>query len=135
MENVMDNNINYVIEETKNETFAKSDFELKLYDIDLYSNCYAEGNQCLDYSFEELYMFFNSYNLKGLTHIMNYYGLTTHNINNKKKLTKDEIIQLLVLFELDVNNRERVLKRRRLWQNIAELISDHFFKSFIMFKV
>ena len=105
-------------------------FDMKFYTLDLYND-----NIVKSYNSDELFMLYMSYNVKSLVQILNYYGINKNNINNKKKLVKDEMIQLLIIFELDENNTQIVNKRRRLWQNISELSSDVFFKNFVTFTV
>jgi hypothetical protein len=141
MNNDNDNNINYIIASPEPmacafdptefafdpTAFDPTAFDLSLYENETYSN--------ETYNYDELFALYMSYTVKSLTQIMNYYGINKQNINNKKKLVKDEMIQLLILFEVEENNRASVLKRRRLWQNMAELSADPFFKPFIMFTV
>jgi hypothetical protein len=79
--------------------------------------------------YNELCALYMSYSVKSLVQIMHYYGI------HKKRLLKDEIILLLINFELDYMNNSIVVKRRRLWENIAELSADSYFKSFITFTV
>ena len=68
-----------------------------------------------------------TYNVKALNHIMQYYGI------NKNKMTKDEMIQMIVFFETDHVNANKVFRRIRLWQNIEELKADSYFSKYIMF--
>jgi len=115
------NNIHYTITERKPMKEEESTF---FYD-NVYDNDIIETNVL----YEDLYTFYMNYSVKNLLQILNYYGI------NKNKLLKEEIIQLLIIFELDPNNKALVLKRMRLWQNIAELNEDQYFKKFIMFTV
>ena len=63
---------------------------------------------------EELEQYYAStYNVKQLMHILHYYG-----IQKKGKITKDELIQLVLFFELEPANKDVVQRRMRLWQNI-----------------
>ena len=112
------------------ELLNNEPFDMKFYTLDLYND-----NIVKSCSSDELFMLYMSYNVKSLVQILNYYGINKNNINNKKKLVKDEMIQLLIIFELDENNTQIVNKRRRLWQNISELSSDVFFKNFVTFTV
>lgn len=117
------NNINYTIVDThKGNMFDLS----SMYDINCNDNVI---DFTIMYDYEELYKLYMTYSVKSLIQILNYYNLY------KKKLLKDEIIQVLIIFELDINNRDLVIKRRRLWQNITELIENNYFKNFIMFTV
>jgi len=68
-----------------------------------------------------------NYGVKDLVKILDYYGIS------KQKLRKDEMVQLIVLFEEDANNFEAVSRRRRLWENIKELKDDKYFSKFIIF--
>ena len=81
----------------------------------------------IDIDIEQLMLFYNEYNVKSLTQLLQYYGIY------KPKMIKNEMIQLLVLFETQKENVSVVTKRIRLWRNIEELKSDHFFGKYIMF--
>jgi len=67
------------------------------------------------------------YNVKSLSQIMEYYELS------KKNLRKDEMIQLIILFETDSKNSTIVNRRRRMWRHINELKRDKYFSKFILF--
>jgi hypothetical protein len=119
-------------------------FEVNLYDIDLYNHSsslqndnslYNDNVVVKMYTSDELFMLYSYYSVKSLIQIMNYYDINKHNINNKKKLVKDEMIQLLIIFELDYANMYIVNKRRRLWRNMNELNNDKYFKTFITCKL
>jgi hypothetical protein len=86
-----------------------------------------DNNNYDNYYALELY-YKTNYNIKTLGHILDYYQI------NKRKLRKDEMIQLIVMYENEKNNIEIVEKRRRLWENFKELISDPFFSKFIIFR-
>lgn len=64
-----------------------------------------------------------------LEKICNYYKIQ-HRKKKKPDLAKD-----LAIFEHDACNYSIVEKRKRLWQNIAELKQDDFFKQYITFNV
>tara|TARA_Y100000389_G_scaffold204545_1_gene257882 strand:- start:27514 stop:27894 length:381 start_codon:yes stop_codon:yes gene_type:complete len=68
-----------------------------------------------------------NYTVKQLGQISDYYGI------NKNRLKKDELIQVIILFEEDMNNIYIVETRKRLWENIKELKKDKYFSKFIMF--
>ncbi len=124
-------NISYTIVDTKKidtkkvdtkivDNSSPPDFDINLYNLD-------EEMDTLRYN--ELYTLYMNYSVKSLLQIMNYYNI------QKKRLLKEEIILLLINFELDFMNQEIVLKRIRLWENITELSGDNYFKSFITFTV
>ena len=64
-----------------------------------------------------------------LEQICNYYKIQ-HRKKKKPDLAKD-----LAIFEHDACNYSIVEKRKRLWQNIAELKQDDYFKQYITFNV
>jgi len=71
----------------------------------------------------------SNYNVKSLSQIMEYYELS------KKNMRKDEMIQLIILFEMDATNTTVVNRRRRLWKYINELKQDKYFSKFILFTI
>ena len=68
-----------------------------------------------------------NYTVKMLGNIMDYYNLS------KRKLCKEEIVQIIILFELEECNRDAVENRRRLWKNIRELKANAYFSKYILF--
>lgn len=118
------NNLNYNIIENRNH----NDFDInelldKINDIPDTTNFDTTND---NYIALELY-YSTNYTVKLLKQILDYYNI------NQTKLLKDEMIQLLVLFENDKNNFEIVNKRKRLWNNINELKKDDYLKKFIIF--
>jgi len=71
----------------------------------------------------------STYNVKSLQQILQYYNIP------KKNMVKDEMIQRLVFFEMEPENRNIVIHRMRLWQNINELKKDTFFSKYINFTI
>ena len=130
-------NINYILKESSQED---NEFDISVYANEMDAN-EMDANEMdaneleYNYSVEELFTLYISYSVRSLTQILEYYNINKYNINNKKKLVKDEIVQLLVLFEADIDNKILVKKRRRLWDNINELQNELFFKKFIMFTI
>ena len=48
-------------------------------------------------------------------------------------MKKEEIIQLIILFEYSPENQNIVYKRKQLWYYAKELKKDNFFKKYIIF--
>ena len=71
--------------------------------------------------------YYTYYNVKDLYKILEYYSLP------KSKLKKDELIQMIVLYENDFNNYEIVQRRKLLWHYIEELKNDDYMKKYILF--
>ena len=129
----MDNNINYTIYDnnTISDNNTNEPFDINLYNLeDEYDiNDINNINANNDTNYINLYNLYINYNVKSLIQIMTYYNIY------KKRLLKEEMILFLINFELDFSNKEIVLKRLRLWENIAELSQDGYFKNFITFTV
>jgi hypothetical protein len=71
--------------------------------------------------------YFENYNLKQLHHILNYYNIP------KRRLKKDELIELIIQFENNSDNSLIVYNRKRFWHYLQELITDSYFGKFIDF--
>ena len=65
---------------------------------------------------------------KELEMIADYYYIS------KRKKTKIELIQDIVLYETDPTNFEIVEKRKLMWFYLNELKTDRYLKKFIIFK-
>ena len=118
--NELKNEINYNSIQETFETFEIFNYngESELTRQELQDKAYILENDYL-----------NNYTVKSLGQIMDYYEL------NKKNLKKDEIIQMLVIFESEPQNEPLVEKRLRLWENIKELKKDKYFSKYIIFDV
>ena len=75
------------------------------------------------------YEYSKNYNVKSLSQIMDYYELS------KKNMRKDEMIQIIVLFEVDPKNLQIVNRRYHMWNYMNELKQDRYFSKFILFNV
>lgn len=87
----------------------------------------ANISEATIYDLETYYK--STYNVKSLQQILQYYNIP------KKNMVKDEMIQRLVFFEMEPENRNLVINRMRLWQNINELKKDTFFSKYINFTI
>ena len=67
-----------------------------------------------------------NYTVKSLSMIMYYYKLS------RRKVCKQQMVQLIVLYELDNDNLDIVNKRKLLWGYIKELKEDEYFSKFIL---
>ena len=67
----------------------------------------------------DLYFIYNDYTTKDLLKICNFYNLTkTHKLKNKKK---DYLINIILIFENDIENIDLVNKRLTYWCFMNEL--------------
>ena len=71
--------------------------------------------------------YFENYTLKMLHHIANYYEIP------KRRLKKEELIELIIQFENESENSLNVYNRKRCWRYIHELQNDTYFGKFISF--
>jgi hypothetical protein len=71
--------------------------------------------------------YFDNYNMKMLNNIASYYKIT------KKRVKKEQLVQMIIQFENDVKNYEIVLKRKKCWHYLNELKKDDFFCKFVIF--
>jgi len=71
-----------------------------------------------------------NYNIKQLLLITDYYGL--NKTIKAKQLKKDELIQVIILFETDPINKIITQKRKKLWFYINELKKDNIMKKYIL---
>lgn len=74
---------------------------------------------------------YQTYNMKTLTHLANYYNIIKK--EKKKKMLKQELIYNIVLFETDEKNYPIVNKYREMLQKIEDLKNDKYFSPFILF--
>jgi hypothetical protein len=68
-----------------------------------------------------------NYTVKSLGQILDYYEIS------KRKMRKDEMVQMLIMFEEDPENIEIVERRRRMWSYVKELKEDNYFAKYIIF--
>ena len=71
-----------------------------------------------------------NYNIKELLLICDYYGFAKKLKYYKYK--KEEIIKILVTFELNPQNNDIVNKRQNMWFYINELKNDKFMKKYVL---
>ena len=68
--------------------------------------------------------------LKQLIMICDYYGITPYIRITRSK--KEDIVNMLVLYENTDENYEIVMKRKRMWGYLEELKNDAYMKKFII---
>ena len=123
--------LSYSITETNNNEQITEDKLLEIYNSTSVTDVsvVTEETSSSEYNSEIIFIDYHTNNtIKSLTKIIDYYGLT------KKRMTKDEIVLSIVLFEMEEQNKEIVEKRKRLWKNIEELKQDSYFSKFILFE-
>jgi len=71
--------------------------------------------------------YFENYTLKLLHHIASYYNIP------KRRLKKEELIELIIQFENEPENSLQIYNRKRCWHYIHELKNDSYFGKFVSF--
>tara|TARA_R110002074_G_scaffold155788_2_gene311751 strand:- start:411 stop:833 length:423 start_codon:yes stop_codon:yes gene_type:complete len=67
-----------------------------------------------------------NYIKKELERIADYYEIS------KRKKRKDELIEVIVLFEKDPVNIQKVYQRKKLWKYIEEIRKDKYLRQFLI---
>lgn len=118
-----DNDMNENITFDVYESSISNEFEYELDDL-------ISTNFSIPTSYVDNIDYYKKYTVKKLLLICDYYSLTKlYHIN---KMNKDQIINILILFEQDTDNREIVNKRRNMWYFMSELSKDKFMKKFVL---
>ena len=67
-----------------------------------------------------------NYIKKDLEKIADYYEIS------KRKKRKDELVEVIVLFEKDPVNIQKVYQRKKLWKYIEEIRKDKYLRQFLI---
>ena len=67
-----------------------------------------------------------NYIKKDLERIADYYEIS------KRKKRKDELVEVIVLFEKDPINIQKVYQRKKLWKYIEEIKKDKYLRQFLI---
>ena len=70
-----------------------------------------------------------NYTVKHLTSIMDYYGI------KKVKLNRDMMINKILEFEINKDNIQIVERRKLLFNYMAELKNDNYFRKYIIYNI
>ena len=73
-----------------------------------------------------------NYNVNDLKTILDYYCTYNKNIT-KNKRKKNDLIDVIVEFEMNIDNIELVSQRKRLWFYIKEIKQDKYLSKYIIF--
>lgn len=139
-----------------NDEHSQTDVEKMLYDLNEEINLeqensephfsYISQNYNYNYDFNEYYSnIYDDFDInKQISQTIDYdlnYTLTQiklicdyYNIKTTKKNKKD-LINMLILFENEMENQEIVHKRKRLWYFMNELYLDKFMKNYVIWNM
>ena len=120
----MTQNVSYDIEENRNPNESVNIEEL-MAEIDERHDVVKDKKRVTgmpsDTSFALELEYSTNYTVKSLGQIFEYYEIS------KRKLRKDEMVQMLIMFEEEPVNTEIVEKRKRMWSYVEELKEDKYF--------
>lgn len=71
-----------------------------------------------------------NYTVKQLLLICEYYNIAKDLRNNK--CNKSDILNTLIIYENNIENLEKVNKRKKIWHYINELKKDKFMKKYLL---
>ena len=71
-----------------------------------------------------------NYTVKQILLICEYYGISKD--LRVTKCNKSDILHTLIIYENNIENLERVNKRKKLWHYINELKNDKFMKKYVL---
>ncbi len=124
----MKNNLSYTLfEGLPKRNKKKMDYEnlktkimsIKTPEIVNYEEESMQKYMLLNYEYDE-------YKKKELEKICDYYEIS------KRKKRKEDLIQDIILYELDIINEEIVQRRKTLWFYMEEIKSDNYLKKFLI---
>jgi hypothetical protein len=108
-----------------NNNLSIYDFLLETDKLTKYNAIRAGYGEMLELYYDEHYL------VNDLLRICDYYSLLK--TIKSLKCKKQEIIDTIVMYEKDDNNKEIVERRHQLWSYIIELKNDKYMKQFIAF--
>ena len=122
-------NISFFIDEDNNENNIVSDFNIN----ELLNKEYIfkdEDDLCANFIHYDI-----NYKLKQLLQICEYYGIEYYGTSKDiriNKCNKSNVINTLIIYESNIENLEKVNKRKCLWHYINELKKDKFMKKYVL---
>jgi hypothetical protein len=131
---ITNNNININTSETNENNFNENDYLILtniLNEIEQNSHGLSENCDIDSELYSEFVNYQLNYTVKQLMLICEYYGFAKQ--LKTYKSNKNDIINVLVIFENKPENVEFVLRRKLYWSYMAELKEDKFMKKYILF--
>ena len=110
-------------EDKSNHDFTKDMHE----DVSSLSSCndfgeYINADQCLAMTIN----YNENYTLKDLQKIAEYYEIST------RKMNKAELIEKILAFEDNDNNKDKTFQRKKLWEYMKQIKKDKYLKQFLI---
>ena len=126
----MDENISFFIDEDTNENnFIVSDCNIN--EILNSEHVFKDA----DNLFANFIHYDINYTLKQLLLICQYYGIEYYSTSTDiriNKCNKSDVLRTLIIYENNIENLEKVNKRKKMWYCINELKKDKFMKKYVL---
>ena len=128
-----DENISFLIEYNEDQELEQQELEQQeleqeqinnIHDFNLFINEDMGEYQALNLHYKM------NYTIKDLLLICDYYGLAKEIKSNK--YNKEEIVNLLVIFETNILNNHIVCARKNMWYYMEQLKNDKFMKKYVI---
>lgn len=116
-------NVSYEISE-KERTTQPIDIETFVAEITSMSDVKTKTGADVVYAVQLDYS--TNYTVKQLGNILDYYEIS------RRKMRKEEMVEMIVLYENEEGNMMQVEQRKRLWKNFEELKQDKYFSKFLI---
>ena len=122
-------NISFFIDEDITENNNVSDFNInQILNSEYIFN--DEDTLCANFIHYDI-----NYTLKQLLLICQYYGIEYYGTSKDiriNKCNKSDVLRTLIIYENNIENLEKVNKRKSLWHYINELKNDKFMKKYVL---
>lgn len=122
-------NISFFIHEDTNENNNDSNFDIN----EILNSEYIfkeQDNLCANFIHYDI-----NCTLKQLLLICQYYGIEYYGASKDiriNKCNKSDVLNTLIIYENNIENLEKVNKRKCLWHYINELKNDKFMKKYVL---
>ena len=123
----MEENIVYSLVEKENNDYSL-DFD-KLYD----EYKIVDEDTIVDEHFAHTINYSCNYNMNELKKIIEFYNSYNNSAIKLIKKKKNDIIDAIVSYEMDLNNETIVNRRKKLWFYIKEIKADKYLSKYIIF--
>lgn len=127
----MNENISFFIDDSISDNEPVEELNINEISMSLNEMLNTEYNlKSINDLYVQLIHYDLNYTVKQLLLICEYYGISKDLKNNK--CNKSDILNTLIIYENNIENQERVNKRKQLWHYINELKNDKFMKKYVL---
>ena len=127
---MMGDNISFSLNEIEDDNDNYNNTNNLIFFNDLLDDTHHGNNVEQDFMCSQIINYKENYTINQLYQICEYYGIVKEMKLNKFK--KEDVILVLVNYENNIENKVKVLKRKKMWHCINELKNDKFMKKYIL---